>query len=45
MMERGDVDVSVMVTHRFPFEQTQDAFDVAASYTDGVLKAMIDISE
>jgi L-iditol 2-dehydrogenase len=42
MMDRGDIDVSVMVTHRFTFEQTQAAFDLAASYEDGVLKTMID---
>jgi L-iditol 2-dehydrogenase len=44
MIDRGDFDVSVMVTHRFPFEQTQEAFDLAASYEDGVLKAMIDFA-
>ena len=43
MMDRGDFDVGVMVTHRFPFEQTQAAFDLAASYEDGVLKTMIDL--
>jgi L-iditol 2-dehydrogenase len=42
MMDRGDFDVSIMVTHRFPFEQAQEAFDLAASYDDGVLKVMID---
>ncbi|MBT3294828.1 MAG: alcohol dehydrogenase catalytic domain-containing protein [Verrucomicrobia bacterium] len=42
MMDRGDFDVNVMVTHRFPFEQAQAAFDLAASYEDGVLKTMID---
>jgi len=42
MMDRGDFDVGIMVTHRFSFEQTQAAFDLAASYEDGVLKAMID---
>ena len=45
MMDRGDFDVNVMVTHRFPFEHTQAAFDLAASYEDGVLKAMIDFPE
>ncbi len=45
MMDRGDFDVSVMVTHRFPFEQTQAAFDLAASYEDGVLKTMIDFPD
>ncbi len=42
MIDRGDFDVSVMVTHRFPFQETQAAFDLAASYEDGVLKTMID---
>ena len=45
MMDRGDFDVKVMVTHRFPFEKTQAAFDLAASYEDGVLKAMIDFTD
>lgn len=45
MMDRGDFDVSVMVTHRFPFDRSQSAFDLAASYDDGVLKTMIDFSE
>jgi threonine dehydrogenase-like Zn-dependent dehydrogenase len=45
MMDRGDFDVSVMVTHRFPFERAQAAFDLAASYEDGVLKTMIDFPE
>jgi L-iditol 2-dehydrogenase len=42
MMEGGDFDVNVMVTHRFDFEASKAAFDLAASYKDGVLKAMID---
>lgn len=44
MIARGDVDVSIMITHRFPFVQTQAAFDLAASYADGVLKTMIDFA-
>jgi len=39
---RRDFDVNVMVTHRFPFSQTQAAFDLVASYGKGVVKAMID---
>ncbi len=31
-----------MITHRFPFEKTKDAFDLVAGYKDGVVKAMID---
>ena len=29
MMECGEIDVSTMVTHRFPFDETQAAFDLA----------------
>lgn len=36
------VDVSEMPTHRFSFENTKEAFDLVASYKDGVMKAMID---
>lgn len=42
MMHSGRIDVSNMVTHRFPFSQTKEAFDLVASYGDGVMKAMID---
>lgn len=42
MMSSGKIDVSRMVTHRFPFARTKEAFDLVASYGDGVMKAMID---
>jgi L-iditol 2-dehydrogenase len=42
MMADGRIDVSGMVTHRFPFAGTKDAFDLVAAYGDGVMKAMID---
>jgi L-iditol 2-dehydrogenase len=42
MMKYGSVDISNMVTHRFPFEKTKEAFDLVAGYKDGVMKAMID---
>lgn len=42
MMSDGRIDVSAMVTHRFPFERIREAFDLVASYADGVMKAMID---
>jgi L-iditol 2-dehydrogenase len=42
MMSNGKIDVSNMVTHRFPFKDTKDAFDLVAGYHDGVMKAMID---
>ena len=41
MIARHDVDVTAMLTHRFPFSQTQAAFDMVAGYEKGVIKAMI----
>jgi L-iditol 2-dehydrogenase len=38
----GTVDVSKMPTHRFPFTDSKQAFDLVAAYRDGVMKAMID---
>lgn len=43
LINSGKVDVKSMVTHRFPFEKTKEAFDLVADYRDGVMKAMIDI--
>ena len=42
LMSEGLVDVSLMPTHRFSFEDTQKAFELVADYQDGVMKAMID---
>jgi L-iditol 2-dehydrogenase len=42
LMENGKTDISNMVTHRFPFDKTKEAFDLVAAYGDGVMKAMID---
>jgi L-iditol 2-dehydrogenase len=43
MVVDGRVDPSFMVTHRFPFDQTKQAFDLVDSYENGVLKAMVEI--
>lgn len=42
MMEQGLIDTSNIITHRFPFSKTRQAFDLVAGYSDGVMKAMID---
>lgn len=42
MMKSGRIDVRNMVTHRFPFDRTKEAFDLVADYRDGVMKCMID---
>ncbi len=36
--------IDQIVTHHFSPEETQQAFDLVASYQDGVIKAMIDFS-
>ena len=42
MLISGRTSVKPMVTHRFPFEKTLDAFNLVAGYKDGVMKVMID---
>lgn len=42
MMEHQVFDAHQMVTHRFNFDQTKEAFDLVDKYADGVMKAMID---
>jgi L-iditol 2-dehydrogenase len=43
LVERGVVDLSKFLTHRFPLERAADAFELVATFSDGVVKAMIDI--
>jgi threonine dehydrogenase-like Zn-dependent dehydrogenase len=43
LINGGKAHVDFMVTHRFPFERTQEAFDLVAAYRDGVVKAMVDL--
>ncbi|MEJ2705005.1 MAG: alcohol dehydrogenase catalytic domain-containing protein [Sedimentisphaerales bacterium] len=45
LIASGKVDVDFMITHHFPFERTQEAFELVAGYRDGVVKAMIEVSE
>ncbi|MHC4653891.1 MAG: alcohol dehydrogenase catalytic domain-containing protein [Planctomycetota bacterium] len=41
LIKSGEVNVDFMITHNFPLEETQKAFDLVAGYRDGVIKAMI----
>jgi L-iditol 2-dehydrogenase len=43
LVTSGKINTDFMVTHRFSFEQTKQAFDLVAEYQDGVVKAMISI--
>ncbi len=42
MMASGKIDSLSMITHRFHFDQTKEAFDLVDKYADGVMKAMIE---
>ncbi len=42
MMEKNIIRIDNMITHRYPFSKTKEAFDLVAAYGDGVMKAMID---
>jgi len=41
LLESRRIDMDAMATHVFALEQTADAFETAAGYRDGVMKAMI----
>ncbi len=41
MIADGSVNAKLMITHRFPFSGTPDAFRMVADYSDGVVKAMV----
>ena len=42
LVASGRAKVDFMITHRFGFRQTQDAFDMVAEYRDGIVKALIE---
>jgi L-iditol 2-dehydrogenase len=42
MMQNGKIVIDRMITHRFPFSKTKEAFDLVADYKDGAMKVMID---
>ncbi len=42
MLAHRRIKPQFMVTHRFPFARTPEAFDLVAGLKDGVIKAMID---
>lgn len=38
----SEITIDNMITHRFPFEKTKEAFDLVAGYKDGAMKVMVD---
>ncbi len=43
LLGSGRFNIGTLLTHRFPFEETQSAFDLVAKYGDGVVKAVIQL--
>jgi L-iditol 2-dehydrogenase len=41
LITEGKVDTDQLITHRFPFPRTGEAFDMVNNYRDGVMKALI----
>jgi len=43
LAQTGQVDLQKLITHRFPLERTSEALELAGSYSDGVLKAVVEM--
>lgn len=43
LVERGVVDLKQFLTHRFPFDRAAEAFELVATLSDGVVKAMVEL--
>lgn len=41
LLANRHIDADNLITHRFDFDQTMEAFELVADYRDGVIKAMI----
>lgn len=41
LMERGLIDPSIIVTHRFPLDRLAEGMELVHHYRDGVVKAMV----
>jgi len=42
LMADQKINAKQLITHRFPFAKSKEAFDLVSDYKDGVMKAMID---
>jgi L-iditol 2-dehydrogenase len=45
LVQKGMVDVKPLVTHLFPLQRIADAFEMVVDYDDGVLRALIQVSD
>ena len=44
LVEAGKIDLCGIISHRFPLEQTPEAFAMNSAYQDQVIKVIIDVS-
>ena len=44
LVQSGAVDVSPLATHFFPLARVAEAFEMAAAYADGVVKAIVEVA-
>lgn len=45
LIASGQADVGPMITHHFPFEEVQDAYDLQYTRDEGAVKIVVDISK
>ena len=45
MMAEGTINATPLVTHHFPLDQIGPAFEMVAAYEDGVIKAMLALTD
>lgn len=45
LVAQRKINVDLLITHHFPLMETQAAFDLVAGYRDGVVKALIHVSD
>lgn len=45
LIASGEADVGPMITHHFPFEQVQDAYELQYTRDEGAVKIVVDISK
>jgi len=45
LVQTGRVDLKPLTTHLFPLERIGEAFELVAAYGDGVVRAVIQVSE
>ena len=43
LLARGEADAGPMITHHFPFEEAQDAFDLQYTRDEGAVKIVVDM--